>query len=75
MSPAPTARLREVAVAFLTQEDVELYGSSQLREAPAGLAGLIYKKTATRSATMLMVVTTVTARVAMLVVETCWDGC
>ena len=29
--------LREVAVAFLTQEDVELYVSSQLREAPAGL--------------------------------------
>jgi serine/threonine protein kinase/predicted ATPase len=37
--------LREVAVAFLTQEDVEQYVSSQLREAPAGLAGLIYKKT------------------------------
>ena len=37
--------LREVAVAFLTQEDVEQYVSSQLREAPAGLARLIYKKT------------------------------
>ncbi|MBM2812732.1 MAG: protein kinase, partial [Chloroflexi bacterium] len=37
--------LREVAVAFLTQEDVEQYVSSQLSEAPAGLAGLIYKKT------------------------------
>ena len=37
--------LREVAVAFLTREDVEQYVSSQLREAPEGLAGLIYKKT------------------------------
>jgi predicted ATPase len=37
--------LREVAVAFLTPNDVEQYVSWQLREAPEGLAGLIYKKT------------------------------
>ena len=37
--------LREVAVAFLAQEDVAQYVSSQLPEAPDGLAGLIYKKT------------------------------
>ena len=37
--------LREVAIAFLAQEDVEQYVSSQLSEAPAGLAALIYKKT------------------------------
>jgi serine/threonine protein kinase len=36
--------LREVAVAFLTREDVEQYVSSQLREAPAGLAGLILQE-------------------------------
>jgi tetratricopeptide (TPR) repeat protein len=37
--------LRELAVAFLTPGDVEQYVSSELREAPVGLAALIYKKT------------------------------
>ena len=37
--------LREVAVAFLTQEDVAQYVSSQLPQAPDDLTGLIYKKT------------------------------
>jgi hypothetical protein len=37
--------LREVAVAFLTQEDVAEYLSSQLPEAPGDLAALIYRKT------------------------------
>ncbi len=37
--------MREVAVAFLTQEDVTQYVASQLPEAPEGLAALIYEKT------------------------------
>jgi hypothetical protein len=37
--------LREVAVAFLTQEEVAEYVGVQLPEAPGDLAALIYKKT------------------------------
>ena len=37
--------LREIAVAFLTQENVAQYVLSQLPDVPEGLAGLIYKKT------------------------------
>ena len=37
--------LREVPVAFLTREDVEQYVTSQLPEAPSGLAALIHRKT------------------------------
>jgi serine/threonine protein kinase/tetratricopeptide (TPR) repeat protein len=37
--------LREVPVAFLTQQDIEQYVTQHLPEAPATLAALIYKKT------------------------------
>jgi tetratricopeptide (TPR) repeat protein len=37
--------LREVAVTFLSQDNVAEYVSSQLREAPADVAALIYRKT------------------------------
>jgi serine/threonine protein kinase/predicted ATPase len=37
--------LRDVAITFLSQADVAQYVSSQLQEAPADLAGLIYRKT------------------------------
>jgi hypothetical protein len=37
--------LRDVAVAFLTEQDVALYVAAELPDAPDGLAALVYKKT------------------------------
>lgn len=55
--PPPGVSSIEIVISWFTWRDAT--------RAPPTLA--------TRSATMLVVVTTVTARVAMLIVKACWD--